>query len=1094
MSEYNDISFEFSDPKQKEIFDNLSELVGQGVALFYRDACWLMENKKILKTTAHLVGHLLREIESAILSVFEPMIEQKKDSDEEHIEKIREILKILEITDEQTIFNDWKNFVKNRIRFVHRNNLDMPRTVEEIEEIWEKAQNVFYVILVKMRDYFSIWFKIVDDLINKSEPSKEDVKKLKKNIPNNYAIRKYFFEKLNNPKWVKLLKKKNFFKSPPEIIYEEEKIYFPQWPEMKYLKRMCENNPEWFQNNRDLVFEILMEVEETENISVQLEILEILLIIPIEYSIKLVDKIIKWINGPYFIAFRFPEKIADFILKLIDNGFEKEGMLLTSKLLEIKQFDSSNLRLMTKLEMYEYKKFLEKYYPEIAKKVGLPALELLCEVLENAILISSKNNEKFSEDNISYIWREAIEKKDLNDYDLRNILVASIRDISKTLIDAEKLTLREIIGVLEKRNYKIFKRIVLYLLSIYGDKDIKLVKLYLKNKELFNDPVCYHEYSLLISKYFRLLSQKDQKEILGWIDKGPKDYEEVNKETWQLRQLSRIGKENLPKDWQNYYQKLIEKYGEIEHFRNYPEIIWGPNSPKKIEELEKMSVEEVISFLKRWRPSEKERQKLVLPEGLGRALSSIVKKRPEEFANKLNEFKGMNPTYIRNIIDGFREAIDESKDFDWETILDFCKWLVNLPRDFMNYEFKDKQLVEDPDWSWTRLSIARFLRSALRKKIVPFNQKTKVWEILEILIEDPDPEFERKKNDYSLEPYSKSINSVRGVALHAVIDYALWVKENHNETSNTSFFKIIPEVRKALEDHLDISKDPSFAIRSIYGERFIELFNLDKEWTKNNINVIFPSGKEFEDYWKVSWSTYIIYWRPNVEIFNILKDHYLKAVKNIDFIDNPQWIKNPSESLIEHLLIFYMFGYLELDDELFTNFWKNADKKLRGYVFKFIGQSLERNYSKNLKEIIERVKKLWNIRFKTIQRAPNEHLDELKSFGWLFISDKFEISWQINQLEKVLKLTRKIEPIYEVIEKLSKVVSLFPKETVECLRYIIEGDEKGDEKGYVVIIYEKQISEILKTAMDTNSSKDVASKMISYLISKGYTNFYDLLK
>lgn len=1143
MNEYNYISFEFS-PKQKEIFDNLSELVGQGVAQYYRDACWLMKNSKILKTTALLVAHLLREINSAFLDIFDAIINKEETASNlnlkinpedtlieywteltkilskyaqlknlsmpRNIEEIEVIINkdnknkkiiegtasILKINSQETLIKEWKDLTNKLSRYAHRKNLDLPRTIEEIEEIWEKAQNIFYEILLKLRDYYFYWFKIVDSLINKSEPNNNDVRKLKKDIPNTYAIRKYFFERLNNPKWVKLLKDDGFFKNPPEIVNEEDKIYFPRWPEIEYLRRMCENNPEWFQNNQDLVFNILKEMEETENILVQSEILEILLILPIKFLLKeenlLLHRIINWIDGPYFIEFRFPEKIADIILKLIDNGFKEAGMLLTSKLLEIKEFDSSNSHLKTKMRMYEYKKILEKYYPEIAKKVGLPALSLLCEILENAILLSSKNNEKYSEDDFSYIWREAIEKNDFN-HDLKNVLVTSIRDISKILIDDEKMTLKEIIDVLNKRNYKIFKRIVLYLLSIYGDKGMELVSSYLKNKELFNDLVYYHEYSLLINKYFRYLSQKDQEEILGWIDKGSKDYEDVKKEKWQLRQLSRIGKENLPKDWQDYYQKLEEKFGEIEHpdsLVNY-EFFWGPISPIKLEELEKMSLEEIISYLKKWKPSEKERLELVSSEGLGRVLSLKVRKHPEEFSSKLNEFKGMNPTYIRNIIEGLMGAIDESKVLDWESILDFFNWLVNLPRDFKYYEFNDKQLVEDPDWGWTRLSIARFLREALKKKIIPFNQNTKVWEILKILIEDPNPEFEKEKSENNLEPYIESINSVRGEALHSVIDYALWVKENNNETYN----KIIPGVRKALEDHLNILKDPSFAIRSIYGERFNELFYLDKDWTINNINVIFPIEKELEEYWKVAWSTYIIFCQPKIGILNVLKDHYLRAVKKIDLIDNPQWLlKNPSVGLVEHLLIFYMLGHLELDDELFTNFWKNANKKLRSYVFKFIGQILKRNYRKNLNEIIERVKELWNIRFNTIKQAPNEHLDELKSFGWLFITDKFDISWQINQLEEVLKLTGKIEPIHDVIEKLTKVVSSFPKETVECLRYIIEGDEEGDEKKYVVIIYEKQIFEILKIAKNSKSSSEEASKMISYLISKGYTNFYDLSK
>lgn len=49
--------------------------IGEGPAAFYRDACRLMEGEITLGSRAHLVSHLLREIESALLSVIAPQQE-----------------------------------------------------------------------------------------------------------------------------------------------------------------------------------------------------------------------------------------------------------------------------------------------------------------------------------------------------------------------------------------------------------------------------------------------------------------------------------------------------------------------------------------------------------------------------------------------------------------------------------------------------------------------------------------------------------------------------------------------------------------------------------------------------------------------------------------------------------------------------------------------------------------------------------------------------------------------------------------------------------------------------------------------------------
>ena len=65
--------FRFDDPRQARIFERLKRLVGEGPAAFYRDACRLMTEENDYESTTHLVAHLLREIESALRDVLEPV-------------------------------------------------------------------------------------------------------------------------------------------------------------------------------------------------------------------------------------------------------------------------------------------------------------------------------------------------------------------------------------------------------------------------------------------------------------------------------------------------------------------------------------------------------------------------------------------------------------------------------------------------------------------------------------------------------------------------------------------------------------------------------------------------------------------------------------------------------------------------------------------------------------------------------------------------------------------------------------------------------------------------------------------------------------
>ena len=69
---------------------------------------------------------------------------------------------------------------------------------------------------------------------------------------------RYFFDRLQNPEWVKPLLDKGFFTNPPTPENDEEKgtIGFPMWPESQYLARMAPQNPELILNVIQVVIKV----------------------------------------------------------------------------------------------------------------------------------------------------------------------------------------------------------------------------------------------------------------------------------------------------------------------------------------------------------------------------------------------------------------------------------------------------------------------------------------------------------------------------------------------------------------------------------------------------------------------------------------------------------------------------------------------------------------------------------------------------------------------------------------------------------------------------------------------------------------------
>ena len=70
-----------------------------------------------------------------------------------------------------------------------------------------------------------------------------------------------------------------------------------------------------------------------------------------------------------------------------------------------------------------------------------------------------------------------------------------------------------------------------------------------------------------------------------------------------------------------------------------------------------------------------------------------------------------------------------------------------------------------------------------------------------------------------MDPMTLSLNTNRGEAMHAAIEYALWIYrdvEGKGEAMSAGF-DLIPEARSLLEHRLDLSVEQSHAVRAVFG-------------------------------------------------------------------------------------------------------------------------------------------------------------------------------------------------------------------------------------------------------------------------------------
>ncbi|MCH8040179.1 MAG: hypothetical protein IH977_07530 [Nitrospinae bacterium] len=941
---------------------------------------------------------------------------------------------------------------------------------------------------------------------------------------------RYFFDQLENPNWISSLKEKGFFSHPAPVVRDEEKgtIGFPTWPESRYLARMATKAP-------GIVLDISLQID-TDNVRVQEDIIDTALNMPPKYSAKLVPTAISWL-GKYFHYSLLPRKLSELVKHLLEGNEAESGFQLAEKILTVRPDPRAEQKASQEKGAYrippepispfgawEFKEILQKITSPLVTSDGNRTISLLCDRLETAVRLSKLRDEDQAPEDYSYIWRGAIDSaEDHYSEDVNNILVTALKEAAQEFLKRDPTVLPSLVAHLEGRKWVIFHRLALHLLLNFGHSFLELVSQRLTRRSLFEDRSFEREYRMLTRQYFRSLRPPDQDVIFQWIDTGPdlEAFVKFRKEYWD-EETPDVIKVRYKKSWQrdhlfpfyadlsqdrrHSYDSLVQELGEpepLESINMSSATHRGPVSPKTPDDLGRMTNTELISFLKTWEsPNDP-----FGPDanGLSRQISSLVASDPDRFVSDLSHFQELDePTYIRGILDGISEA-KKDKAFDWTPVLNFCYWVVKKPVKIDGRHVKRREA--DPGWGWSRQTIGRLISSGLQEgnNPLPFGLREQVWDILWFLTEDitsPGPEKETNEFDIARDPITYAINTTRGEAIRLVVAYGLWVRRHLESRPNgeqllANGFEEMPEAKKVLEDHLNPEIDSSLAIRAVYGQWLPWLVLLDSNWTKENLHRIFPRNDTLKKFRQVAWQTYIVFCSPYDNVFDLIKDEYAWASSELGSDEeNRNRFGKPDEHLAQHLMAFYWRGKIDLNvpANLLPVFYHQASDIVCADVIEFGGRSLKNTEGEVPSDILHRFKRLWEYRFEAIasDNSASSHPKELSAFGRWFGSKKFNLEWVMTQLLCVLRLTQKIEPDHLVIEYLVETANNMPRETIECLALMIEGDIEG----WHVHIWEKEIRAILTSVKQTGNleTQQSADNLINKLGAKGYFSYRDLLE
>lgn len=955
----------------------------------------------------------------------------------------------------------------------------------------------------------------------------------------------YFFNHLQNPEWIEPLKNKGYFQNPPQIIENTSQgtVRFPMWPESRYLAQMAKHKP------RE-VLKIALQIK-SNNPCVHEDFVDAALQMPSQEAGQLVPKVKTWIEESLYSSSLLPEKVAALIVHLAKGGEINKALELAQILLAVKKDFSFNNQEEGSTRVYlpspkprirfdnwDYGQIIKKNVPELVKVAGknkLDVFKMLGSLLFNAVQFSHRDEEiqQLQEENSliwedgSRYWRYAIEEhpRNYSHDEIREILVEAVRDSAERILEDDKTKIGDIVSELEKRHWRIFHRIALYLIRKFSEVDRDLLIKKLADSERFTDSSSYedYEYAHLLKENFAQLPIEKQEQILSWIDNPELDLnwqEDQERKAewvkyWQWHKLTII-KDSLSIYWRERYDDLVKKFGKelelsdivsggVGEFR-----VSGVGSPKTDSELESMSIEELVAFLRTWEPNSTDPFEEPSRSGLGSALARLAEKSPERYAQGSAQFQGLHARYISNFLRGLCQALNnqsrqqqEIREFDWISVLSLCNWLAEKSEELK----KSQTIYKEPSSNWLEpcRTVVDLLGVGLNLDTIAiqFNFRNQVWNILRLLTQHPDPTPEREMGYHSSNnSYSElAINTVRGEAMHTVVRYALWIRRHFEQIPESEEhlqrgFDEMPEVRQVLDEHLNPDIEPSLSIRSVYGQWFPWLALLDPLWANQSIRKIFPQDETFSNLRRVAWESYINFSGIYDNAFDLLHEEYRYAVEQIDPTTiERQKLTHTDEGLAQHLMTFYWRGKLNLDESggLLTRFFELASDALRGYALEFVGRSLKKTENEIDAEILNWLQLLWGKRLETARNStePNSYATELAAFGWWFGSGKFNDAWAIAQIKQILELTGKVDPDFLLLERLAVLVDTMPESSVECLELMI----KNDKSGWSIYGWQNETKAILSKAIQSTSGQAIktAENIIQDLGKRGHWEYRNLL-
>lgn len=1023
----------------------------------FTDACALVAKTCELRSRQHLVAHLLREIDSTLMAMLdagEPAQTESGERDGDAARRDR-IVRNLGLDDNEP----WLLARKRRGQhyrlhgWAHRSGVDSLREDEgDFKRLWEIHLDIFSALL----DLFDRRAAVIQrqiEALTELPPTKA-ARELANRIPRDPVSMNQLFERCSDPAWLPHLRAVGFFKSAPSAIYDADHqgFRFPGWPAGEYLVRIAAE-PAVARE----VTEILEQLPATDNPYAYQRIVTIAITLPVELAARLVPQVVAGVRMRGLLP--LGNDVAALAAHLADQEHLDLAYELADELLALQSEDGPlNRRAASSFGNWEFSQVCEKLGPALIAAEPLRAYRFAASRLQESLVLSAPD--ALPDWDMSEYWRPSLTEKSEHDDDPKSALVDFTRDALDAAVLASAISIDDAFDDLNARGSLIFDRLALHVVAAHPAMSPDLTMRLAFEDGADEGRRTLNEVAHLQAVAFPLAPDSVTDRFLENIDAGPG----TDLDDWRDRFHAAKGVEPTEADTAQYiaWWKTTRLFPVLEHLdaarrAEYGALVlslkkppswddyqvfrvrsfWGDKPPVDESFVAGASTDELADYLRNWEPPDDDFDGPTV-RGMARQLQSVVEKNPEKFAIGAQDFLDLRQEYVDALIHGLTQASKAGNTFSWRPVLHF------LHECTVNHRYLYTGTERD-EGDETLGASAGLLESGLSSgpNRIPDESLDDVWSILAPVFEDPNPtlEHEQQYGGSNMDPFTLSLNTVRGEATHALValliemarvsgEFDLPVSERHGISRR-------PHLARALDRCLDIEQEPSLAVRAAIGAHLDRLALIDPTWFDEHRPVLFPEPHQAQR--EVVFDSYLLWGTVRSPLISLFRDEYLYRAGRLSEPPAVTWERGePQEALARHVMALYLHCDIELDDDLMRFIYSDQNPGVwnaaTARVYLGLGKRRDATASTDSGHV-DRAMRLWESRIELAETAASagdasSFHAELENFSHWVVAGDFDETWWIDQLQRITQLIGRVEPDGPVLDAVADAAERHPLQAV----------------------------------------------------------------